>query len=107
MQIYLQSMRKFQTQQVAETTLSNAQESATVIRQEAMQRVMEQRTAPEAEARAADEAARQMLAQAQESAAAENAETGILPSLVKRRTYCMRLACLMQKLLCRAIRLSR
>ena len=39
---YLQSMRKFQTQQqVAETTLSNAQESAmTKVRQEAVQRVM-------------------------------------------------------------------
>lgn len=72
---YLQSMRKFQTQQqVAETTLSNAQESAmTKVRQEAVQRVMEQRAALEAEARAADEAARQMLAQAQENAAAENA----------------------------------
>ena len=71
---YLQSMRKFQTQQqVAETTLSNAQESAmTKVRQEAMQRVMEQRAALEAEARAADEAARQMLAQAQENVAAEN-----------------------------------
>ena len=72
---YLQSMRKFQTQQqVAETTLSNAQESAmTKVRQEAVQRVMEQRAALEAEARAADEAARQMLAQAQENAAAQNA----------------------------------
>lgn len=71
---YLQSMRKFQTQQqVAETTLSNAQESAmTKVRQEAVQRVMEQRAALEAEARAADEAARQMLAQAQENVAAEN-----------------------------------
>lgn len=72
---YLQSMRKFQTQQqVAETTLSNAQESAmTKVRQEAVQRVMEQRAALAAEARAADEAARQMLAQAQENVAAENA----------------------------------
>ena len=72
---YLQSMRKFQTQQqVAETTLSNAQESAmTKVRQEAIQRVMEQRAALEAEARAADEAARQMLAQAKENAAAQNA----------------------------------
>lgn len=72
---YLQSMRKFQTQQqVAETTLSNAQENAmTKARQEAVRRVMEQRAALAAEARAADEAARQMLAQAQENVAAENA----------------------------------